>query len=75
MKREVKINFHFLYLHFIFRLFYNDICEDSMYEAQKGYLSISSAMKFNSRRHDVVSIERDVDQSWRLFISDIARLR
>ena len=46
-----------------------------MYEAQKGYLSTSSAMTFNSRRHDVASLEHDVDQSWRLFIRDIARLR
>ena len=33
------------------------------YVAQKGYLSTSSAMKFNSCRHDVTSNERNVDQS------------
>ena len=50
-------------------------CELSEIVAQKGYLSTSSAMAFNSRRHDVTSIEHNVDQSWRLFICDVARLR
>ena len=32
-------------------------------------------MMFNSHRHDVKSIEQDVDQSWRLFIRNVARQR
>ena len=40
--------------------------------AQKGHLSTCSAMTFKIRRHDVTSIEHNVDQSCRLFICDVA---
>ena len=32
-------------------------------------------MTFDSRRHDVTSIEHYVDQSWLLFIRDVSRQR
>ena len=38
-------------------------CELSKIRGTKGYLSTCSAMTSNSRRHDVTSIEHDVDQS------------
>ena len=43
--------------------------------SQQCNLSTCSALTFNSRRHDVTTVEHNVDQSWRLSICDVARQR
>ena len=72
---RLKYKLSFLIFTLYFLLFFRFIREDSKYVAWKGYLSTCSAMTLNSRRHDVTSIEHNVDQSGRLFIRDVARLR
>ena len=65
------------YLHFIVRSFLCNNCDDfgvnfDKYTAWESYQTTCSAIKLNSRRHDLTSVERYVDQSRRLFIGDVA---
>ena len=75
MRRLLSLSHHeswkSIFIFYIYTLFSNCLSvlfvkiqrNKAKHMAQKGYLSTCLAMTFNSRRHDVTSIEHYVDQS------------
>ena len=63
---------HFLYLHFVFTSVLVIICEILIQIVQISYNPACLVIRFNSRHHDITSIERYVGQSTIAFIYEVA---